>query len=80
MFHLIGVALLRARVISVPAAWLLIISAPLHLVFAVVVPSNALSAIAWGLTAIGFAAAGRAIVAPVLSPPATELTPQRRSV
>lgn len=60
---LIGVALLRARVIPVPAAWMLIISAPLHLVFAVIVPSNALSAIAWVLTAIGFAAAGRAIVA-----------------
>ncbi|CAO5158796.1 membrane hypothetical protein [Frankia sp. AiPs1] len=38
---LIGVALLRARVIPVPATWILIISAPLHLVFAVIVPSNA---------------------------------------
>ncbi len=39
------------------AATALILSQPLHLVFAVIVPNHALDAIAWTLTGIGFAAA-----------------------
>jgi hypothetical protein len=58
---LIGVALLRARAIRAWAGWALIISQPLHLVFAVIVPSPALDAAAWGLTMIGFGAAALAI-------------------
>jgi hypothetical protein len=58
---LIGVALLRGRAITAWAAWALIVSQPLHLVFAVIVPSNALEAAAWALTTIGFAAAARTI-------------------
>jgi hypothetical protein len=58
---LVGVALLRGRVISAWAAWALIASQPLHVVFAVVVPSNALDTAAWALTTIGFAAAAAAI-------------------
>jgi hypothetical protein len=58
---LIGVALLRGRAIPAWAAWALIISQPLHIVFAVVVPSNALDAAAWALTTVGFAAAAAAI-------------------
>ena len=54
-------ALLRGRVIPAWAAWALIVSQPLHVVFAVVVPSNALDAAAWALTTIGFAAAAAAI-------------------
>jgi hypothetical protein len=54
---LLGVALLRGRAIPAWAAWALIVSQPLHIVFAVVVPSNALDAAAWALTSIGFAAA-----------------------
>ena len=54
---LIGVALLRARAIAIWAAWALIVSQPLHFVFAVIVPSSALDAAAWGLTTIGFGAA-----------------------
>lgn len=61
---LIGVALLRAGAMSSPAAWSLIISQPLHFVFAVVVPSNGLDAVGWVLGTIGFAAAALAVVAP----------------
>lgn len=61
---LIGVALLRARAIPRWAVWMLIISQPLHLVFAVIVPVHALDAGAWLLTAIGFAAALPALLRP----------------
>jgi hypothetical protein len=54
---LLGVALLRGRVIPAWAAWALIASQPLHLVFAVIVPSNLLDALAWGVTTVGFAMA-----------------------
>jgi hypothetical protein len=54
---LLGVALLRGRAIPAWAAWALIVSQPLHLVFAVIIPSNALDAVAWALTTVGFAAA-----------------------
>jgi hypothetical protein len=53
---LLGIALLRGRVIAGWAAWALIVSQPLHLVFAVVIPSNILDVLAWTLTTIGFAA------------------------
>jgi hypothetical protein len=59
---LIGAALLRGRAIPPWAAWALIISQPLHLVFAVIVPVPALHAGSWILTTIGFAAAAAAIV------------------
>jgi hypothetical protein len=58
---LLGVALLKGRAIPPWAAWALIISAPLHIVFAVVVPSNILDAVGWALTTVGFAAAAVAI-------------------
>jgi hypothetical protein len=59
---LIGAALLRGRAIPPWAAWALIISQPLHLVFAVIVPVPALHAGSWILTTSGFAAAAAAIV------------------
>ena len=52
---LLGVAALRARVVPPLVAWLLIVSQPLHVIFAIVVPVHALDAGAWVLTAIGFA-------------------------
>lgn len=58
---LIGVALLRGRLVPAWAAWALIVSQPLHVVFAVIVPNSALDAAAWGLTTVGFAAAARTI-------------------
>ena len=53
---------MRSRTIPAWAAWALIISQPLHIVFAVVVPSNALDALAWALTTIGFAMAAATMV------------------
>ncbi|NUT36663.1 MAG: hypothetical protein HOV79_26715 [Hamadaea sp.] len=50
---LLGVALWRAGAIPAWAAIALIVSQPLHAVFAVVVPNHALDAAAWGLTALG---------------------------
>jgi hypothetical protein len=58
---LLGVALLRGRAVPAWAAWALIVSQPLHAVFAVIVPSNVLDAAAWGLTTVGFAAAAYAV-------------------
>jgi hypothetical protein len=58
---LLGVALLRGRAIPAWAAWALIVSQPLHVVFAVIVPSHLLDAAAWGLTTVGFAAAAYAV-------------------
>jgi hypothetical protein len=58
---LLGVALLRGRTVPAWAAWALIVSQPLHVVFAVIVPSPALDAAGWGLTTVGFAAAAYAV-------------------
>ena len=58
--HILGAVLLGIalwRVIPRWAAVALIVSQPLHLVFAVVVPSHPLDALAWALTGVGFAAA-----------------------
>ena len=52
---LLGVALWRA--IPRWAAVALIVSQPLHFVFAVVTTNHLLDAVAWSLTAVGFAAA-----------------------
>lgn len=57
---LLGIALWR--VIPKWAAIALILSQPLHLVFAVFLPNHALDAVAWSLTAVGFAAAALAYV------------------
>lgn len=61
---LLGIALWKGRMVPVWAALALIVSQPLHLVFAVVVPNGLLDAAAWTLTAIGFAAAAMALVRP----------------
>jgi hypothetical protein len=58
---LLGLALLRGRAIPAWAAWTLIVSQPLHVVFAVIVPSNALDMAAWALTTLGFAMAAVAV-------------------
>jgi hypothetical protein len=58
--HILGGILLGIamwRVIPKWAAIALILSQPLHLVFAVLVPNHALDAIAWCLTGVGFVAA-----------------------
>lgn len=52
---LLGIALLRARIVPQWAGLLLACSQPLHVVFAIAVPDHALDALAWGLTAVGYA-------------------------
>lgn len=61
--HILGTVALGIalwRVIPRWAAVALIVSQPLHLVFAVIVPNHLLDLLAWTLTAIGFAAAALA--------------------
>lgn len=53
----LGAALWRARVVPVWAAVAVIVSQPLHFVFAVVVPNQPLDTMAWGLAAVGLGAA-----------------------
>jgi hypothetical protein len=57
--HILGTVLLGIAVWPAVPRWAaaaLIVSQPLHLVFAVVVPNHLLDGLAWGLTALGFAA------------------------
>jgi hypothetical protein len=55
---LIGAALWRARAIPAWAAVALIISQPMHLVFFLFVPIQAMDVASWGLTALGLGVAG----------------------
>lgn len=58
--HILGAVLLGIALWGVVPRWAaagLVLSQPLHLVFAVVVPHHLLDALAWILTAAGFAAA-----------------------
>jgi hypothetical protein len=61
--HIVGIVLLGLalwRAIPHWAALALIVSQPLHFVVAVVAPNHVLDALAWVLTAVGFAAAAAA--------------------
>lgn len=56
--HILGTVLLGIALWRVLPRWVaaaLIVSQPLHLVFAVVVPNHLLDALAWALTTLGFA-------------------------
>jgi len=59
---LLGAALWRARAIPAWAGVALIVSQPLHLVFAAIVPNPILDACAWGLTALGLAVAAARVL------------------
>jgi hypothetical protein len=59
---LLGIALWRARTTQRWAALAVIVSQPIHLVAAVIIPNHTLDLIGWGLQAAGFAAVGWAIV------------------
>jgi hypothetical protein len=59
---LLGIALWRSQVVPRWAAVAVIVSQPIHVVAAVVVPNHTLDLIGWGLQAAGFAAVGWAIV------------------
>jgi hypothetical protein len=54
---LLGIALWRGGIIPGWAGAILVISQPLHLIFAVIVPNNMLDGCAWVLTTVGFAVA-----------------------
>jgi hypothetical protein len=59
---LLGIALWRGRVLPSWAALMIAASQILHFIFAVIVPVHALDGLAWGLTAVGFAAAALVLV------------------
>jgi len=59
---LLGVAMLRSGRVPTWAAVATIVSQPLHFFAAVIVPNHTLDGVAWGLNAIGFAAAAVAII------------------
>lgn len=59
---LLGVAMWRSRVVPRWAAVLTMVSQPLHFVAAVILVSPALDLAAWGMTAVGFAAASVAVL------------------
>ncbi|HWM73324.1 MAG TPA: DUF4386 family protein [Nocardioides sp.] len=59
---LLGVAMLRSGLVPAWAAIATIVSQPLHFFAAVIVPNHALDGFAWGLNALGFAAAAVAII------------------
>ncbi|HEY1487794.1 MAG TPA: hypothetical protein VGF84_16935 [Micromonosporaceae bacterium] len=51
----LGIAALRSRAVPTAIAWLLIVSQPIHFVFAVIAPNQLLDCAAWLLTTVGFA-------------------------
>ncbi|MDI2126503.1 hypothetical protein [Yinghuangia seranimata] len=58
---LLGIALWRTHLVPIWAAAALIVSQPLHALFAVVLPNPPLDALAWTLTALAFATAAYTI-------------------
>ena len=63
---LLGVAMLHSRCVPAWAAVLTIVSQPLHFVSAVIVPNHTVDGAAWGLNAVGFAAAAAAVAVAAL--------------
>jgi hypothetical protein len=59
---LLGVGMLRGRVVPTWAAVATIIAQPVHFVAAVIVGSHALDLVGWGLNAVGFAALSVAVL------------------
>jgi hypothetical protein len=59
---LLGVGMLRGRVVAPALAWATIVAQPIHFVAAVIVGSHALDLVGWGLNAVGFAALSVAIL------------------
>jgi hypothetical protein len=59
---LLGIAMLRSRVVPTWAAVATIIAQPIHFVAAVLIGSHALDLLGWGLNAIGFAALSLAVL------------------
>lgn len=59
---LLGIALLRSGRVPPAIAWAVTVSQPLHFVAGVVLGSRELDLVAWSLTAVGMAYAGRALL------------------
>lgn len=60
---LLGVAVTKARVVPLWAGAAIAVSQPFHLIFAVILPSRLLDlTLGWGLTTVGFAAVGLAVL------------------
>jgi uncharacterized protein DUF4386 len=59
---LLGVAMWRSRAVPRWAAIITMVSQPLHFVAAVIVASPSLDLVAWGMNAVGFAAASVAVL------------------
>lgn len=59
---LLGIAMWRSRAVPRWAALMTLVSQPLHFVAAVIVVSPSLDLVAWGMNAIGFAAAAIAVL------------------
>lgn len=74
---LLGIAMWRSRTVPRWAAVMTIVSQPLHFVAAVIVLSPSLDLIAWGMNAVGFAAAAIAVLR--LPDDEWDLPPQRHA-
>jgi hypothetical protein len=72
---LLGLAMWRARVVPLWAAVATVVAQPLHFVAAVIVASHSLDLVAWGLNALGFAAAGLAATRAGGNPPRRPVEP-----
>jgi hypothetical protein len=59
---IIGAALWRSGAVPAWAGVAIIVSQPLHLIFAVFVPNNLFDALAWGLAALGMAVAAVGVI------------------
>ncbi len=59
---LLGIGMLRGRVVPAWAAVATIVAQPIHFVAAVVLPSHPLDLLGWGLNAVGFAALSIALL------------------
>jgi hypothetical protein len=59
---LLGVGMLRGRVVAPVFAWATIVAQPIHFVAAVIVGSHALDLCGWGLNVVGFAALSLAVL------------------
>ncbi len=59
---LLGIAMLRGRVVPAWAAVATIVAQPIHFVAAVIVGSHGLDLVGWGLNAVGFAALSVALL------------------
>ena len=59
---LLGIAMLRGRVVAPVFAWATIVAQPIHFVAAVILGSHPLDLCGWGLNAVGFAALSVAVL------------------